>query len=146
MPPPTPTFFSKKVFPLRGGWILKQIRREPVLQFPLHQKVFDAWGVDYETGPFTYCSLCPPQQTGGGEIWNRLLWDLFHNPPPTKKASTHGGWIMKQVSKQTVSEIPPQRSLKVWKTYSNKASCNSFCHRILFLLPFKSTFVGHCVM
>ena len=67
MPPPTPTFFSKKVFPLRGGWILKQIRREPVLQFPLHQKVFDAWGVDYETGPKATCFRIPPPTDWRGD-------------------------------------------------------------------------------
>ena len=82
--PPAPTIFSKKVFPPRGGWIVKHIRREPVSEFPPHKKVFDAWGVDYETGPFTYCSLCPPQQTGGGNLKQVALGPVSLSTPHQK--------------------------------------------------------------
>ena len=34
----------------------------------------------------------------------------FRIPPPTKKCSTHGGWIMKQVPRQPVSEFPLQQT------------------------------------
>ncbi len=62
-PPPAPTIFSKKVFPPRGGGIVKHIRREPVSEFP-----------------------------------------------PTKKCSTHGGWIMKQVPSHIVHYAPQKKT------------------------------------
>ncbi len=46
----------------------------------------------------------------GGGYWNRSVGNLFYNSPSTKKCSTHGGWIMKQVPKQPVSEFPLQQT------------------------------------
>ena len=51
---------------------------------------------------------CSPSVAGG--YWNRSVGNLFYNSPSTKKCSTHGGWIMKQVPKQSVSEFPLQQT------------------------------------
>ena len=91
--PPSPHNFLEKSVPPRGGWIVKHIRREPVSEFPPHKKVFDAWGVDYETGPFTYCSLCPPQKTGGGKSETGCFGTCFIIHPPPKRLRRMGGGL-----------------------------------------------------
>ena len=45
----------------------------------------------------------PPSSLLEGEFWNRLLWDLFHNPPPMRRTLFGGGGIVEQVPYGSVS-------------------------------------------